>query len=55
MQLINLKDRKPPAYEYFMAFNKETGEHFENILIHSKFNKFYGAGKPFTHWIEIIP
>jgi len=52
MQLINLDDERPPAYRCFTSYNKNTGEYFKNYLILSKHNKFYVAGKEFTHWLK---
>lgn len=49
----DLKVNSPPPFKHFTAINIETAESFPNCLILSEFNKFYIAGKPFTHWLEI--
>lgn len=51
--MINLAEQKPPPFKHFTAINIETAESFPNCLILSEFNKYYIAGKPFTHWLEI--
>lgn len=51
MQLISLIDRRPEPYKEFMAYNKKENEYFINLLILSPYNKFYVAGREFTHWV----
>lgn len=51
--MINLHDSKPQPFKHFRAINIETAESFDNYLILTEYNKFYIAGKRFTHWLEI--
>ena len=49
----SLKETRPPPFQHFQAINIETAESFPNYLIITEHNKFYIAGKRFTHWLEI--
>jgi hypothetical protein len=49
----NLKESKPEPFQHFTAINITTAESFPNCLILSEHSKYYIAGKPFTHWLEM--
>ena len=51
--MIALKEARPPPFRHFQAINIETAESFPNYLILNEHNRFYIAGRKFTHWLEI--
>lgn len=53
MKLNKLTDSRPEPYISFLAYDDETKEYFDNFLVYSEFNKFYVAGKRFTHWLKV--